>query len=120
MDNKTTAVKFRVKKLPDPYAYVSGKRGGAIRSSEFKVEGGVVAKLDSEFEAAYTVLSYKVGVLTNGYYEQALNEGGLWKGNAKKLIDAARPGSIVFFDEIKVRGPGDIVATLPQMSFNIR
>lgn len=120
VDNKTTSVKFRVRKLPDPYAYVGDRRGGAMKSSEFKVQGGVIAKLESEFDAEYTVISYKLGVLNNGYYEQAFNEGSLWAGNAKRLIDAARPGTVVFFDEIKVRGPGGIEATLPQMSFNLK
>jgi gliding motility-associated protein GldM len=121
-DGKTTPVTFRVRRLPDPYAYVGGRRGGAISSAIFKAQGGMIAKLESEFDVEFKVISYKVGAMGGPipYYQQQQNYGAVWSGAAKKLIELARPGTAVFFDDIKVVGPDGTERELPQMSFNLK
>ena len=46
IEGKATPVKFRVSVLPDPAVHLLPKRGGAISAAEFKVQGGVIARLD--------------------------------------------------------------------------
>ena len=121
IDNKSTPVVFRVKRLPDPFAYVGNKRGGSMSAAEFKAQGGIIAKLESDFDAPFKVISYKVGAMGGPIhlYEQQSNTGSLWDGAAKKIIQRAGPGTAVFFDQIKVMGP-DGERDLPQMSFNLK
>jgi hypothetical protein len=122
VEGKTTPVVFRVRRLPEPFAYVADKRGGPISSALFKAQAGVIAKLESEFDAQFKVISYKVGAIGGPfpYYEQQPNTGGTWNGGAKKLIERAQPGTIIFFDDIKVVGPGNTQFELPQLSFNLK
>lgn len=120
IEGKTTPVVFRVKKFPDPYAYVGPSRGGSMGAAQFKAMGGVIAKLDSDFEFPYTVLSYTVGTIKNGIYSSQANSGNRWNGPAADLINNSGPGTAVFFDNIKVRGLDNIVRDLPQMSFNLK
>jgi gliding motility-associated protein GldM len=122
IEGKSTSVLFRVKRLPDPYAYVSGKRGGSIPANELKAQGGIIARLESDFEAPFRVISYKVGAFGGNYklYQQQLNAGNKWNGAASDLIDGAGPGTAVFFDDIRVIGPDGIQRELPQMSFNLK
>jgi len=123
VEGKTTAIPIRCKILPDPIALVGGKKGGPIGAAEFKVQGGIIAKLlDSDFEAPFQVLSYKVGA--NGgnisVYREVPNEGARWGSGADALIKQAGPGSSIFFDQIRVKGPDGKVRELPGIYFNLR
>ncbi|MBC7851184.1 MAG: gliding motility protein GldM [Chitinophagaceae bacterium] len=122
IEGKSTPVKFRVKRLPDPFAYVGQKRGGSMPAADFKAMGGLIARLDSDFEAPFRVISYTVGALGGKYptYQIANNQGNRWSGAAETLINGATPGTAIFFDNIKVVGPDGITRDLPQMSFNLK
>ncbi|HRE51351.1 MAG TPA: gliding motility protein GldM [Flavitalea sp.] len=123
VDGKATPVKYRVKYLPDPAAFVANKRGGPIPSADLKVQGGLIARLiDSDFEASFRVASYTVGAVGGKYpvYQTANNEGNRWSGNAATIIENATPGTSIFFDNIRVVGPDGRTRELPQMSFNLK
>lgn len=123
VDGKSTPIKYRVKYLPDPAAFVANKRGGPIPASDLKAQGGVIARLiDSDFEAAFKVTSYTVGAVGGKYpvYQTSNNDGNRWGGAAATIINNATPGTSIFFDNIKVQGPDGKVRDLPQMSFNLK
>jgi gliding motility-associated protein GldM len=123
VDGKSTPVKYRVKYLPDPAPFVANKRGGPIPASDLKAQGGVIARLlDSDFEAAFKVVSYNVGAVGGKYpvYQTSPNNGNRWSGGAATIINNATPGTSIFFDNIKVIGPDGRTRDLPQMSFNLK
>lgn len=123
VDGKSTPVRYRVKPLPDPATFVGSKRGGPIGASELKAIGGVIARLiDSDFEAPFKVVSYTVGAVGGKYpvYQTANNEGNRWNGAAATIINNATPGTSIFFDNIKVVGPGGKGRDLPPISFNLK
>ena len=123
VDGKSTPVRYRVKYLPNPAAFVGGKRGGPMGASDLKAMGGVIARLeDSDFEAAFKVVSYSVGAVGGKYptYQSATNDGNRWNGGAANIINNATPGTSIFFDNIKVVGPDGRTRDLPQMSFNLK
>ncbi len=123
INGKTTAKKFRVKYLPDPLAFVGTKKGGPISASEFKAIGGLITKLEnSEFEAPFKVVSYKIGAVGGGVsqYMQYTNEGSRWTGQAESLVKRATPGTQVFFDEIRVVGPDGRNREIPGVFFSLK
>lgn len=123
VEGKSTPVKFRVKPLPDPGTFVGPKRGGSMPTADFKAMGGVVAKLlDSDFEAPFKVISYTLGAQGGNYptYQMANNEGNRWNGAAAKLVNDAKPGTTIYFDQIKVIGPEGKVRDLPPMTFMLK
>jgi gliding motility-associated protein GldM len=123
VDGKSTPVKYRVKYLPDPATFVANKRGGPIPASDLKAQGGLIARLlDSDFDAAFKVVSFNVGAVGGRYpvYQISPNEGNRWSGNAATIINSATPGTSIFFDNIKVVGPDGRTRDLPQMSFNLK
>ena len=123
VDGKSTPVKYRVKYLPDPAAFVANKRGGPIPAGDLKAQGGMIARLlDSDFEAAFKVTSYTVGAVGGKYpvYQTSPNDGNRWGGGAATIINNATPGTSIFFDNIKVVGPDGRTRDLPQMSFNLK
>lgn len=123
VDGKSTPVRYRVKYLPDPAAFVANKRGGPIPAGDLKAQGGLIARLlDSDFEAAFRVVSYSVGALGGKYpvYQTSPNNGNRWSAGAATIINNATPGTSIFFDNIKVVGPDGRTRDLPQMSFNLK
>ena len=79
-----------------------------MSSAEFKAIGGLITRLEnSDFEAPFRVISYKLGAVGGPIpqYQLYNNEGGRWNGSAEALVKRAGPGTNVFFDEIRVIGP---------------
>jgi hypothetical protein len=92
-------------------------------AAELKAIGAVIARLeDSEFEAPYRVVSYKVSAVGGpiSVYAEALNNGNRWTGQAATLIARTGPGSTVFFDEITVVGPDGRQRQISPMKFNLK
>jgi gliding motility-associated protein GldM len=120
VNGKTTPFEMRVKRLPNPTAMVGDKTGGIFSAASFKAQGGLFAKLlDTDFEAPFTVLGYTVAANT-GIYREVVNEGARWSTAADALIKQTSPGSQVFFDKIRVKGPDGIVRELPGIFFNLK
>jgi hypothetical protein len=109
----------RVKYLPNPTGYVGNHTGGVVSSSEFKADGGVLAKLESDFQAGFTVIDYKLAATINGQYMEAPNDGPRWTGQAQALVNRCTPGTHVFIDELRCKGKDGKVRTLPSMIFTL-
>lgn len=123
VEGKTTPIPIRCKILPDPTAMVGPSKGGAISAAQFKAMGGIMAKLlDSEFDAPFQVISYKLGANGGAFptYQEFNNDGPRWGGNAKSAVDRATPGSSIFFDQIRVKGPDGKIRELPGIYFNLK
>ena len=117
-------VGFRVKQLPNPTAYVGNLRPGAVPSASFKAMGGIIAKLeDSEFDAPFEVVSYKIGALSSDIpdYAPIDNKGARWSGAAASLVNRLKPGSLVAITDITVKGPDGRTRILPSgLSYNLK
>ncbi|MDF2187209.1 gliding motility protein GldM [Paraflavitalea sp. CAU 1676] len=121
-DGKPFEFPMRVKFLPPPTAFVGTKKSGSISSAELKAIGAVIAKLDSDFEAPYKVVSYKVGAVGGPIqiYAEAVNSGNRWSGPAESLISRTGPGTRLFFDAIQVVGPDGRQQEIPSMVFQLK
>jgi len=109
----------RVKYRPNPTGFVGTHSGGVVSSSEFKADGGVLAKLESDFQAGFTVIDYKLAATINGQYMEAPNDGPRWTGQAQALVNRCTPGTHVFIDELRCKGKDGKVRTLPSMIFTL-
>jgi gliding motility-associated protein GldM len=120
----TGKVAFRVKQLPNPAAYVGNLKPGSVPSASFKAMGGIIAKLeDSEFDAPFEVISYKVGALSADIpdYAPVENRGARWTGGAATLINKLKPGALVAFTDITVKGPDGRTRVLNSgLSYNLK
>ncbi len=122
-DGKNFEFPIRVKRLPDPAGFIGAKKGGNISSAEFKAIGAVIAKLeDSEFEAPFKVLSYKLSAVGGPIqlYTEAANEGNRWGGQAANLVGRAGPGTTIFIDQLRVVGPDGKEREISPMKFNLK
>jgi hypothetical protein len=114
---------IRVKQLPLPAGFIGSKKGGAIGSAEFKAIGGLIARLeDSDFEAPFKVVGYKLGAQGGGIqqYAEATNEGNRWTGAAANIVARATPGTLIFIDNIRVVGPDGKAREIAPMAFSLK
>jgi gliding motility-associated protein GldM len=115
-DGKTNSFEFRVKRLPNPTAYVGSYKSGAVPSSAIKLMGGVRAALeDSEFDAPFSVIGYTItftGRPFGGDLSTKVISGPAWDA-AKAELNKCTPGCAVFVDNIKVKGPDGKERVLP-------
>lgn len=112
----------RVKYLPNPTGFVGTHTGGAISSAEFKADGGVLAKLESDFQAGFTVIDYKLAASGGGVgmYVEAPNTGARWTGQAQAIVEKCTPGTHVFIDNLRCKGKDGRIRELPGMIFTLR
>lgn len=120
-DGITSKFEVRVKRFPDPVATVGGINGGIVSGAAFKSQGGLFAGLkDSEFDYPFAVLSYKVGARNPlGVYQEVAVDGSRWTA-AESLILSQPPGAFVYFDNIKVMGPGNKARNVEGVVFQLR
>jgi gliding motility-associated protein GldM len=122
-DGKNYEFPMRLKSLPPPTPFVGTAKGGNMPSAQFKAMGGVIARLeDSEFEAPFRVVSYRVSAVGGPIqlYKEAINEGNRWSGQAATLVSSAGPGSKVYFDDIIVVGPDGKQKNIGTMAFSLK
>lgn len=105
---KPTVFEYRVKRIPDPVMVMSNHRGGQISVAEFKAQQGIFPLLEGfDFDAKCDVQDFLVVRVRKGDAAEAVNRGSRFGSEARRLIDNAQRGDVFYFDNIKVKCPGD-------------
>jgi gliding motility-associated protein GldM len=114
---------FRVKRIPDPTPKVGKSKGGSMSAGELKVQPGVFPVLEGfDFDAKCAIKGFRMVRIPKRQDPQlAQNPGGKFGGDAKAIINKARPGDVYLIDGIKCSCPGDPAPRdLGSMSFRIK
>jgi gliding motility-associated protein GldM len=98
---------FRVKRLPDPKSYVSGKSGSAsIKKAAFKAASTVQAKMDNfDFDLRVVVKSFVFSTTKAGIINDVKISGNKLNAKCKAMIKGAKRNQKFYLEKIKVRMP---------------
>ncbi len=100
-------VKFRVKELPPPTAYISGTNPGDTKAPKSKLTGspGVIAKsVGSEFDDKWQVTSYEFTLLRNGQSPVTKSgAGNAFTQDMKTVLGVLRAGDQLLIEDLKAR-----------------
>jgi len=115
------AVEFRVKRVPDPVAKIGGIPGGSIGVSKMKVQQGIIAELENfDFDIRFKIIGFN---MTFAAKRQDLVEarvsGPLFDAKCKEFLNKAKPGDMIYFDEIRAQGPDGTTRKLPSIAFKL-
>lgn len=113
---------FRIKYIPDPVLKVGMSKGPFMKAAEFKVQGGLRADLeDFLFDGVrYEVVSYRIGIDAKGKdYAEGEANSAYFPNSVMPVIRSLRAGDIVYFDNIRVKGPDGRVRDMSNVNFKI-
>jgi gliding motility-associated protein GldM len=113
--------KFRVKRIPNPTAYVGNSPGPVIKNGELKASRGLYAKADNfEFDVNFTIKSFEITYKKARSNNLTIlqNKGPLWTGDIKNLIKQVKPGDRLWIDNIRIAAPDGTTRTA-NISFKI-
>lgn len=113
---------FRIKYIPDPILKVGLSRGPLMKAAEFKVQGGLRADLeDFLFEGVkYEVVSYRITIDAKGKdLAEAEANSAYFPNSIMPLIRALRAGDLVYFENVRVKGPDGRVRDMSNINFKI-
>ncbi|MDR3245262.1 MAG: gliding motility protein GldM [Prevotellaceae bacterium] len=112
---------YRVKRVPDPTPSLLNITGSTVTKGELSAVVGVVAKMpvDFDFELAFTVVSFSLEVITQGYWNAASSSSNRFTEEQKQLLSAAKTGSRILITDIKAKGPDGFVRDLPPLSYKV-
>jgi gliding motility-associated protein GldM len=115
---------YRIKRIPDPYPVIAGKKGGSAVANELKVQDAIIARLDNfDFDAKFSVTSFTVTYLPRrGDPEEAQSNSQYLSGpNASASVSAImaklKPGDKIFFENIKAIGPDKTPRSIGSVNF---
>jgi gliding motility-associated protein GldM len=114
--------KFRVKRVPDPVAYVAGKKGDdVISKAELMGVQGVLAKLENfDFDLKFDVISFNIAMNLKGSFVEEQSQSNRLTPNMANLLKSAGTGTKVYFESVKVKGPDGTVRKIPGVNLKVK
>ena len=118
-EGKNSSYEFRIKRIPDPILKVGPSNGGRLQSVVFKNQQFCRADLENfDFDARFNVVSATVYFSGANFpsVQTASITGGSLAGISTQLAKCI-PGSSVTFDNVKVKGPDEVLRSIPGPGF---
>jgi gliding motility-associated protein GldM len=116
------STEFRVKRLPKPYASVSGVNGGKATKSQMQASPGLICVYENfEFPAQPKVTKFRVEVMRNGIVDQTnIITGNLFDQACKNKFSGLARGNKVIISDIEAVGPDGIPVKLDPLVIAIQ
>ena len=119
----STTFEYRIKRIPNPSLRLGHHTGGAISAAELKVHQGIIPFLDNfDFKAKCKIIEFEMArVPRNDNVQVVMNKGGTFSSKAQRIINRASRGDVFYFDQVRVKCPGDqATRKVNGMVFNIK
>jgi len=116
------AFKFRVKRVPDPVAYVGNlKADGMMTKAELQGQSGVFARMENfDFDLKFNVVSYVMSMNINGVFVEKKANGPGITPEMKQMLTGVKPGNKVFFEQVTVQGPDGTLRKIPGVNIKVK
>ena len=112
---------FRVKRVPDPVPMVNKQKGGSIKKSLLINQIGVQAVLENfDFDLKFKVISFTVSATINGFEQSKPTKGYRFSGAQIALMKKVRPGSKVYIENVKAKGPDGKTRNIGSIIFKVK
>lgn len=105
--NETSSEKFRIRRIPDPYAYILNTKGGPLKIGEFKAADGIIVKNpDFVFQIPYTVTGFEMVYAPKvGNVVSDVSNNGKFSNIMKDIQKKAKAGDTIVLQNVTVRMP---------------
>jgi len=101
------SISFRIKRVPDPEAYIANVRDGVIAKNAILAAGGIIPRMpeDFEFDLNFTITAFTFTSVRSGDVFSFQSQNNLLTPDMKSFIQSARPGTKLWLENIIARGP---------------
>lgn len=114
------SMKFRVKRVPDPVAYVGGVKGGPIAKGTLLAAGAVVPILENfDFDLQFVITSFTFTINVAGDLLSKQTTGNKFTSEMITLINKANRGQRIFIEDIKAKGPDGTTRNLSSIALKL-
>jgi gliding motility-associated protein GldM len=114
------SMKFRVKRVPDPIAYVGGVKGGQIAKGTLIAAGGIIPKMDNfDFDLYFQITSFTLTMNKAGDLVSETTTGSKYSAKMSSMLNSASRGQKVYFEDIKAKGPDGTTRNLGSIALKI-
>ena len=117
--NIVASKSYRVKRVPDPVAVLSGSKGGPIAKEILAASPAIVVLMENfDFELFFRITSFKMTMVCRGRDPIELDsDSNLLTPFMKQVILGAPAGSRIFFEYIRASGPDSTIRSLSPLNF---
>jgi gliding motility-associated protein GldM len=112
---------FRGRNIPDPIAYIAGRREGRMDRQLLSRAGRIVAQMEGfEFDATFNIASFRMTTTIAGEYRSFPATGNAFSDDMLRIIESARGGQEITFRDITTEiGPDGTIRNLGAIAFTI-
>lgn len=112
---------FRVRTVPDPVAFIAGRREGRIPREELALARAIIPRLENfEFDMNFEIASFTMAANVAGDFRQWNATGNTFSAEMLQVINNASRGQRFIFENITTRpGPDGRVRTLSPITLTI-
>lgn len=99
--------KFRIKRIPDPYAYILNTKGGPLKIGEFKAADGISVKNpDFVFQIPYNVTGFEMIYAPKvGNVVSDISNSSKFSNIMKDIQKKSKPGDTIVLQNVTVKMP---------------
>ena len=113
---------FRVKRIPDPVPFWSGKRPSnrTITKNEVLSFAPLAAKMENfDFDVKVRVKSFTIRVSKDGTFKELTSGNNRLTSDMKALLERVRRGNTIYFEDIVVGMPDGTERILAPMKLKV-
>ncbi len=110
---------FRVKKVPDPVAYIGGVKTGNIGKGVLAASCLIPKMENFDFDLNFKIVSFSLTMNMQGDLVTKTGSGNCLSGEMKNMVDKAGRGQKIYIEDIKAVGPDGSTRTLAPINLKI-
>ena len=110
-DGKTSrkmgSADFRIKRVPDPKAYIANTDGGPVQKSMLLAARAIIPRMpdDFDFDLSFQIVSYTFVGIRGGDIIQYPGNGNMLTQEMQSFISNAKRGERIWLENIMAKGP---------------
>lgn len=112
---------FRIKRVPDPVAYLGSQKGSFTMSkNEVMAQSAVIPVLENfDFDLKFSIVSFEMSTLAGGFVVTEVSNSNKITDGMKTVWGKLSKGGKIYIEKIKAKGPDGTVRELGSISIKI-
>lgn len=98
---------FRIKRVPDPKAFIANTDGGQVQKSMLLASRAIIPRMpeDFDFDLNFEIVSFRFVGVRGGDYKEYPGTGNMLTQDMQTFISSSKRGERIWIEDIMARGP---------------